>query len=184
MPDLTGHAVRTEDGWVVFDPPAAPGVVAGLRALGPVAAILLTGAHHDRAAGALRARIGMPPIFAPRRDREVLLDGGCLVDQVLDEGDQAFGFEVIDLPEVGRFGAESAFFAAGRRLLVISDLLVVTETAVACYGQAFGVDVPSRLLGPYLERLARLEPETLLAGHGLDIVSAAAAALRQLAAMG
>lgn len=184
MPDLVGHAVRTDDGWVVFDPPAAAGVVARLKELGTVAAILLTGGHHDRAAGALRARIGMPPILAPRRDVKALLAAGCLVDQELDEGDRIFGFEVIDLPEVGRFGAESAFFSVREGMLVISDLVVVQEARIAYYGEAFGADVPRHLLRPYLERLAALGAETMLAGHGLDLVSGASERLLELAASG
>ncbi len=182
MPDLVGHAILTSDGWLVFDPPAAPGVVATLHGLGPVCSIVLTGGHHDRAAGALRARVGMPPIAAPGRDLDMLMQGGVLVDRALAEGDQICGFDVIDLPAVGNFAAEFAFFEPQRRILVISDLVVAGPRRLMYYGEAFGVDVPARLLRPYVQRLAELAPEIVLAGHGQDVTSAGARRLAELCA--
>lgn len=184
LPDLVGHAVRTPGGWVVFDPPAAPGVVAALRGLGQVCGIVLTGGHHDRAAGALRARVGMPPIAAPGRDVAGLVHSGVLVDQALAEGDRIFGFDVIDLPTVGHFGAESAFFDPKRRILVLSDLVVAGPHGLTYYGEAFHQDVPTHLLRPYLNRLVQLAPKIVLAGHGQDLTTDGGSRLAELYAKG
>ena len=180
QPDLVGHVVRTADGWVVFDPPAAPGVVSALRALGSVSGILLTGGHHDRAAGALRARVGMPPIAAPARDVAGLVAAGVLVDQALAEGDRIFGFDVIDLPTVQNFGAECAFFDPRRRLLVVSDLVVAGAHGLMHYGEAFHADVTAVSLRAHLKRLMELEPTILLAGHGQDLTEDSARQLAEL----
>lgn len=181
MPDLVGHAVLTGDGLVIFDPPASPGLVPALRELGPTRAILLTGSHHDRASGALRARLGMPPLHAPAEDVEALAGGGLLVDETFSPGDCLLGaWEAILLPEAPSFGREWAFFRRADRTLVLSDLIVFGQDTDRLYPDAFGQDAPREVLASYILRLLDLGPSRILAGHGDDVLGGAADRMRAL----
>lgn len=168
LPDLVGHAVRDGAGFVIFDPPAAPGLVGEIQALGPTRAIVLTGAHHDRAAGALRARLGMPPLLAPEMDVDELEAGGLLVDEAFGPGPILGNWEAILIPEVRQFGREWAFFRAEDATLVLSDLAVF-GLVDRLYPEAFGREMDPALLHPLIAPLAERSPERILAGHGEDV---------------
>lgn len=183
QPDMAGHAVQTKDGIVVFDPPLAPGLMASLGEIGKVRAIVLTGGHHDRAAGALRARLGMPELLVPAADADALMAEGLMWDTTFGEGDALPGrFTAMALPEVPPFYPEWAFFSAERRLLVMSDIVVFGERDIL-YGDGFGPDMPKGALVPHLRKLLATNPESIIAGHGgVDVAKDGAARLASLIA--
>lgn len=183
LPDLAGHAVATDEGVVIFDPPLAPGLMAALGEIGKVRAIIVSGGHHDRAAGALRARLGMPELCVPAADGEALVAEGLMWDRTFVEGDVLpGGFRAIALPEVLSFGPEWAFFEGGKRLLVVSDIVVFGEPDIL-YGDGFGKDLPRGTLLPHLEKLLATAPDAIIAGHGgVDVAKDGAKRLASLIA--
>gem|GEM_PF-2875382 len=183
LPDMVGHAVATGDGVVIFDPPLAPGLVAALGEIGTVRAIILTGAHHDRASGALRARLGTPELLVPQMDADRLMAEGLMWDRTFGEGDTLpGGFRAMALSGVPPFEPEWAFFEGERGLLVISDIVVFGKRDIL-YGDGFGPPMPSGSLVPHLERILATHPESIIAGHGgVDIAKDGAARLTSLIA--
>lgn len=181
IPDLVGHAIVQAGGVLITDPPAKPGLAEAIRSLGKVEALFVTGAHHDRAAGALRAMVGMPDIYAPRRDMENLKAGGLLVDHGYVDGDiLPGGWTALDFPKTGEFYPESGFFREADGTLILSDLVVAQGEKPLLYTEAFPADVDPALLRPYVERLVGLKPRRLLAGHGDDLCQGVEEFLKKL----
>jgi len=170
LPDLAGHVIRDGEGLIIFDPPAAPGLVQEISALGAAKAIVITGAHHDRAAGALRARLGMPALLAPKEDVPRLKESGLLVDDGYEEGEALPGWEAIRIPGMPPFGPEWAFFRASDATLILSDLAVFGESD-RLYPEGFGVEMDPHLLVPYVKALAARQPRRILPGHGDDVLA-------------
>jgi glyoxylase-like metal-dependent hydrolase (beta-lactamase superfamily II) len=176
-----------------------PGLLAGR----PVAAHAITHAHPDHVGGSAHVRTALGvPLWAPAGDADAVEAGHpppkpgrgsallarlsafppARVDRRLAEGDEVGGFRVLDAP--GHSPGQVAFWREADRVLVCGDVV-------------FGIDLRtlrSDLREPIafltadpqrnrlsIRRLAALEPELLLFGHGPP-VRAAAPRLRALQA--
>jgi glyoxylase-like metal-dependent hydrolase (beta-lactamase superfamily II) len=138
--------------------------------------IWLTHHHPDHVGGvdALRERRGLL-VRAHPRTAEILARRGLSVDASFVDGDRfelgtpaaPMSAEVIECP--GHASGHVAFWIEGDRTLVCGDVMSAISTIV--------IDPPDGHMGTYLaslERLAALEPRTLLPGHGPAVLDGAA----------
>lgn len=153
------YAVRTTHGWIAIDPlPLTP---KGLDALGPVAAVLLTGAFHQRAAWSFRRRFGLP-VWIPAGARRLVE----AADRVYEEGPLLGG-----LTAYASWGPSNphAVLAAdlpyGRRALFCGDLLVREgEGRFRLVEETYLQD--ARRTRESVRRLRDLEADLLCPAHG------------------
>ena len=151
----------------------------------------LTHAHpdHQGSSHAVCERLGIP-FWVPERDADaaedpdlirerqpshpvarfylrVFIGPGHPVDRLLKEGDQVAGFEVIDVP--GHSAGHVALWRSSDRVLVLGDVLSNMDQVTLIPG----LHEPKPYLTPdpaenrrSAKKLARLEPELVLFGHG------------------
>lgn len=165
------HAVGADDGVWVFDPLDARGVDDLLAELGDVAGVAVLSSHHARDAGAIAARHGVPVHVPVWMDRV-----GPRVDAPVRRYETTFGesgfrvhrFEPLSLWQ------EAVAYRPADGTLVVPDLLG-TGPGYVVGDERVGVVLSHRLFPP--RRLADLEPERLLFGHGTGVFEDAAAVL-------
>ncbi|MTD43326.1 hypothetical protein GKE82_03135 [Conexibacter sp. W3-3-2] len=148
-----GHAVLAGGGVWLIDPPDGEEVEAAVAELGTPAGVLQLLDRHPRDCAAIAQRLGVPHLRVP-------LDGAALPFEVLPQW---------HLP----FWKEDALWLPEHRVLVVAEALVGAPD-FAAPGETVGVHPARRLLPP--GALGRLEPETLLMGHGPPLHGAAARA--------
>ncbi|PTL54207.1 hypothetical protein C7Y72_22560 [Paraconexibacter algicola] len=148
-----GHAVLAGGGVWLIDPPDGQEVEAAVVELGTPAGVLQLLDRHPRDCAAIAQRLGVPHLRVP-------LDGAALPFEVLPQW---------HLP----FWNEDALWLPEHRVLVVAEALVGAPD-FAAPGETVGVHPARRLLPP--GALGRLEPETLLMGHGPPLHGAAARA--------
>src|SRR3954469_3043850 len=156
-----------------------------------VTAHALTHAHpdHQGASHAVCERFGIP-FLVPERDVEVaekpelmlerqppkplnrlmykmFAGPGHKVDQVLREGDEVAGFTVLDTP--GHSAGHVVFWRESDRVLIAGDVVNTMHP----FTMKRGVREPLDVFTPdpaenrrSIKRIAELEPELLLVGHG------------------
>jgi hypothetical protein len=147
------HAL-VEDGRVwVIDPFEADGVEERIRAAGEPAGVLQLLDRHNRDCAAFADRLGVPllRLTAPAP------------------------FETIRIATPPRW-QEIALWWPERRILVSPEALGTVRSYFLAPGERIGVHPLLRLTPP--KRLARLEPEHILVGHGRGLHDDATAALR------
>jgi hypothetical protein len=152
------HALVDDRGgvWLV-DPTDEPAALEAALALGPPVGVLQLLDRHNRDCAFLAERLGVPHLNVPA--------------SVPDSP-----FEVVPLVE-RRFWREVALWWPARRALVVAEA-VGTSPGYAPGSLGAGISVGLRLWPPH--RLAALEPEHLLVGHGPPLHGPGAApALRE-----
>jgi glyoxylase-like metal-dependent hydrolase (beta-lactamase superfamily II) len=185
-------------GDVLVDAGAAPmaGGLLGKLEGREVSAHTITHAHYDHVGGSKKVidRLGVP-MWAPAGDAEAVESGrpvlksfpgsGLMapvsgwskvpVDRRLEEGDEVAGFVVLDTP--GHSPGEVSFWRESDRVLVCGDVFFNIDFRTLRTGlrepiKLFTVDIPRNRES--MRRLADLEPETVLVGHGPPVRDAAA----------
>ena len=169
------HAVRTGSGETVLIDPV-PLADDALEALGPIAAILLTAATHQRAAWRYRRRFGAP-VYLPLRSRET--------DEEADErygaGDVLPGeLEAVHVP-----GPEEPHFALLRRaapaVLFCPDLVMVEKGELVFVPAEYHEDPKETRRS--VERLLELDFDVLCLDHGPPLLDDPKESLRELLAV-
>jgi hypothetical protein len=148
------HALAVDGRVYLVDPVDFPELDARVRALGEPAAVLQLLDRHGRDCAAVAARLGVPRLETPA---------------------EAPPFELLPVVK-RRFRREVALWWPERRVLVVADALGTADYFLAP-GDRLGVHPPLRLFPP--RRLARLDPEHILCGHGAGVHERAAEALHE-----
>ena len=94
----------------------------------------------------------------------------------LEDGDDVFGLQIVATP--GHTAGHVAVFDADTAVLVAGDALTTTDGLTGSNPQ-FTEDEAAAAAS--VRKLARLEPRTILVGHGDPLQDGASAALRELA---
>jgi uncharacterized cupin superfamily protein len=147
----------------VVDPLDADDAVLAHIAGRGLAAVVLTNRDHERAAGALSARFGVP-VWAPARDAGEITVG---VDKRFDDGDDVFGWRAVRFAGMKTAG-ESALFRASDRTAITGD---------AFWGAPAGaltLMADDKLADPHAaalstRRLLALNVQHLLVGDGAPV---------------
>ena len=169
--ESAAHAVAGNGGAVLVDPlPLEPG---RLKALGPVTAICLTAACHQRSAWRLRRELGVG-VHAPRGARTLEEEP----DGWYGEGDELPG----GLRAVRTPGPEDAHYCFLRerepKVVFCSDLVTHVEGELRFISPEYHDDPEET--GRSVERLLELDFSVLCFDHGAPITESPHAALRAL----
>ncbi len=135
----------------------------------PVGGILLTHAHSDHSGAAQRAAeaFSAPILGSADTLERVQLKGRALADEALLEPGDLEG-SLVALHTAGHSADHVSYFFERRRAVFTGDLVLGTGSSAILY--------PDGSVSEYLtslERLATLEPEILLPGHGPPVEDAA-----------
>lgn len=149
------HALLAGDGVWVVDPTDGDGVEDRIRALGEPAGVIQLLDRHNRACADFARRLAVPHHVVPH----------------LGVGP----FEEIPVVRCCRW-QEAALWWPRRRVLVCADALGTVPHVFALGGEPLGVHPLLRLVPP--KRLAEVEPEHVLCGHGEGVHERAAEAVR------
>ena len=155
---LTSHALAVDGRVWVIDPSEADGVEERVRALGEPAGVIQLLDRHDRASAAYAERLGVP------------------LHRLPFAGVPGAPFEFVPLVRRRRW-QEAALWWPERHVLVTADALGTIPHYFALGGERIGVHPLLRLTPP--RRLARLDPEHVLCGHGDGVHSRATDAVRE-----
>ena len=153
--ELASHALLADGGVWVVDPIDGAGVAERVRALGEPAGVIQLLDRHTRDCAAFARGLGVPHHVVP----------------FVDVGP----FQAIPLVQRRRW-QEAALWWLERRVLVCADALGTVLHSFALGGESLGVHPLLRLSPP--RRLASLEPEHVLCGHGEGVHEHAAEAVR------
>lgn len=160
---IVGYVVAHDGRSLLIDPPATSGSAEEIRALGEPSEILITSRWHVRGAGIWKESFNIP-ICAPQTAEDELAASNTAADTFLDDGNERQGWRALRLSAGdGRYD-ELAFWHAGRRIVVIGDLITRSEEGLA-YGPQVFSGVPAEELHPLTERLVALGPRLLLSAH-------------------
>ena len=140
--------------------------------------ILITHAHVDHAYGLKETTARAPgaTVYAGAAETVTLPDWSGQVRPVTD-GDEVFGLQVVDTP--GHTPGHIAIFDTDSRVLVAGDALNSTIDGLKGPMSEFTVDMSTA--AESVRKLAALEPQVILFGHGPPLQRDAAAELRRLA---
>ena len=208
--DTYAHcAIVTDQRMVLVDTSSqadAKPVLDALKAAGvkprDLTSIIITHTHPDHVSGlaAVRrvfpAQVAAHEIEAPFIAKETIYDGppgkhsqkheAVPVDVPLRDGQTFEGFEVLHTP--GHTAGHLSLFDNERRLLIAGDALN-TDPGSGSVDPALGVgtmsdqfNLDARQHRKSIQRLAKLEFDALVVGHGDPIVSGAGERVRKLAA--
>ena len=118
------------------------------------------------------------PVASPGALSGAIVKGGAFqgvkVDRPLSEGDEVAGFSVLDVP--GHSPGHIAFWRESDRTLICGDVFFGMNVFTTVPGLRWPLGLPT--VDPELNRasgrrLAELEPETVLFGHGPPLTGAA-----------
>jgi hypothetical protein len=154
---IASHALAGAGGVWLVDPTDAPALDERVRALGEPRGVIQLLDRHNRDAAAVAARLGVPHHRVPF---------GGVPDAP---------FEILPLVRRSRW-REAALWWPEQRVLVTADALGTVPHYFALGGEPIGVHPLLRLTPP--RRLAALEPEHVLVGHGEGVHTAATEAVR------
>jgi glyoxylase-like metal-dependent hydrolase (beta-lactamase superfamily II) len=176
--DFNGTLVHHSSGNLCIDPVEGGDAVLDRLVEEGVARILVTNRNHTRGAARVRERTGAPIAIHPA-DAAHAREQGVEPDQELSIGEQVGPFQVLAAP--GKSPGEVVLFDAGRRLLVVGDVLIGNPPGGLCLLPDRVMDDPSGLRRS-VRGLLPLDLETIVVGDGVSIVSNAKKALKELVA--
>ena len=142
--------------------------------------ILITHAHPDHHAGLkeVTARAPGAALYAGAAETASLPDWSRLWQlRPVTDGEEVFGLQVVDTP--GHTPGHIAAFDTDSRVLVAGDALTNTIDGLEGPMSEFTVDMPTA--EESVRKLAAMEPQVILFGHGPPVQQDAAAQLRRLA---
>jgi glyoxylase-like metal-dependent hydrolase (beta-lactamase superfamily II) len=139
--------------------------------------ILITHAHGDHHDGVneVTARAPGAALYAGAEETASLPDWSQL--RPVTDGEEVFGLQIVDTP--GHTPGGIAVFDTDSRVLVAGDALTNTINGLQGPMSEFTVDLPAAEKS--VRKLAALEPQVILFGHGPPVQRDAAAQLRRLA---
>jgi len=143
------HALLADGRVWIVDPLAWPDAEERARLLGEPAGVIQLLDRHSRHGAEVAARLGVPHHRLPER-----LDAP---------------FELVRVVDVPTW-RERALWWPERRLLVTADALGTVRNYFALGGERLGIHPLLRMFPP--RKLARLEPDVVLVGHGEGLVGA------------
>lgn len=139
--------------------------------------VLITHAHNDHHDGVneVTARAPGAALYAGAEETGSLPDWSQL--RTVTDGEDVFGLQIVDTP--GHTPGHIAVFDPDSRVLVAGDALTNTIDGLQGPMSEFTVDLPTA--EESVRKLAALEPQVILLGHGPPVQRDAAAQLRRLA---
>lgn len=164
---IVGYLSDIAGSLILIDPPGTSGTKELIESAGKPQAIMLTSQWHVRGAPHWAEVLGLS-IYAPASAKGELDEAGGKLDQVVEDGDDVFGWKAIELstPPTDSYAYhELAFWHADSKSLVIGDLITEGEDGTLNLGPHVFGGVPLNELRPWVQRLADLQPETLLSAH-------------------
>jgi hypothetical protein len=166
------HALAADgDVWVI-DPVDAAGIDGLLAEFGEVAGVVVLLDRHERDAGAIARRHDVA-VHVPDPMGDIAGEVDAPVERFHGElADTGYRTRTV----VDNFAwTEVALYDESRGVLVVPEAVGTTEYFLAS-GERLGVHPALRLTPP--RKLARVEPERILVGHGAGVHDDAAGALR------
>ena len=141
--------------------------------------ILITHAHPDHTEGLkeVTARAPGAALYAGAAEMEVGIWSRRWPFRPVTDGQEVFGLHVVDTP--GHTPGHIAVFDIDSRVLVAGDALINTIDGLKGPMPEFTVDMPTA--EESVRKLAAMEPQVILCGHGPPVRRDAAAQLRRLA---
>ena len=141
--------------------------------------VLITHAHLDHHQGLLEVTTRVPDATIYAGAAETAELPGWLGRQLrpVADGEEIFGLQMVDTP--GHTPGHIAVFDTDSRVLVAGDAISNTINGLQGPMSEFTVDKPTA--AESVRKLAALEPQVILFGHGLPVQRDAAAELRRLA---
>ena len=138
-----------------------------------------THAHpdHTDALKEVTARAPGAALYAGAAEMEVGIWSRRWPFRPVTDGQEVFGLHVVDTP--GHTPGHIAVFDIDSRVLVAGDALINTIDGLKGPMPEFTVDMPTA--EESVRKLAALEPQVILCGHGPPVQRDAAAQLRRLA---
>lgn len=155
---LASHALAADGRVWILEPTNAPELDDRMRSLGEPAAVIQLLDRHNRACAEVARRFGVPHHRVP-------------FDGVPDAA-----IEVVPIVRWKRWN-EIALWWPTLRVLVCADVLGTIPHYFALGEERIGVHPLLRLTPP--RRLAKLEPDHVLCGHGVGVHEDATAAVRE-----
>jgi glyoxylase-like metal-dependent hydrolase (beta-lactamase superfamily II) len=141
--------------------------------------VLITHAHGDHFDGLIKVARRSPgaALYAGAADAESIQDFSGRRLRTVADGQEVFGLQVVETP--GHTPGHIAVFDPESRLLVAGDALNNTIDGLRGPMPEFTADKGAA--AESVRKLAALEPEVILCGHGPPVQQDAAAQLRRLA---
>jgi glyoxylase-like metal-dependent hydrolase (beta-lactamase superfamily II) len=141
--------------------------------------VLITHAHLDHQQGLLEVTTRAPDAAVYAGAAETGQLPGWLWRQLrpVSDGEEIFGLQMVDTP--GHTAGHIAVFDTDSRVLVAGDAISNTINGLQGPMSEFSADMPTA--AESVRKLAALEPQVILFGHGPPVQRDAAAQLRRLA---
>ena len=141
--------------------------------------VLITHAHADHHDGLIEVTARAPgaAIYAGAAEADQLQDLSGRQLRPVTDGEEVFGLQMVDTP--GHTPGHIAVFDTGSRVLVAGD--AISNTINGLQGPMSEFSGVMRTAEESVRKLAALEPEVILFGHGPPVQRDAAAQLHQLA---
>lgn len=141
--------------------------------------VLITHAHSDHHDGLreVSARAPGAAIYAGAAEADQLQDLSGRRLRLVTDGEEVFGLQMVDTP--GHTPGHIAVFDSGSRVLVAGD--AISNTISGLQGPMLEFSHDKRTAEESVRKLAALEPEVILCGHGPPVQRDAPAQLHQLA---
>lgn len=165
------HAIRTDGGVWLVDPLAAPGIDERLDSLGDVCGVAVCSSYHARDAGEFARRHDVSvhiPDWMPRIEARV----EAPIERYTDTFDDAV--RCLPCRPLPGWNELFSYHESSGTLLVPDSLGTADPFLVG--DQRLGLELFRRLQPPH--RLADLEPDRILVGHGPPITDSAPETLR------
>ena len=141
--------------------------------------VLITHAHDDHQNGLIEVAARSPgaALYAGAADAESVQGFSGRKLRPVTDGEEVFGLQVVDTP--GHTPGHIAVFDPDSRVLVAGDALTNTINGLKGPMPEYTLDMPTA--EESVRKLAALEPDVILFGHGPPVQRDAAAQLRRLA---
>lgn len=173
--DLSSHAFRTGDGWVLIDPiPLREGLLEELKEQGNIAAVILTSANHERAAAAFKKECRVPIIA----HLESVPGVSITPDQLVEDGSVVHGLTVVHLPGFA-LGEIALYSSAHGGLMIIGDALInLQPDGLQILPHKYCAD--PKIARKSLQKLLQFPFEVMTFAHGLPITTGAKSRLQEI----
>ncbi|WP_053958072.1 hypothetical protein [Sulfobacillus thermosulfidooxidans] len=189
---MVGHMIKTDHDIVLIDPPFVPALIPTIQKIGSPIAVILTTHYHSRGARVLGQKLQCPVYVPQQADREYL-QGRNLTDftvygdkDILPAGLHAIPCAVNvpderDPSKTTKLVDEMLLLSPAHRAILCGDVMVGSQDGVLGCPEGFTDDPNFTQVMASLRTVDQIGvanmADTLLPGHGLDIIGSFSTAL-------